>query len=131
MITFEVPPAIVAPAAAEIDADWLIECLLHVEGNPWTRPGGALGYTRAAWVEDTTLPYDYAKRRDYSTAVARKRIERFVRTCTQLGLRVQPIHIADMWRRGFARALYRLWHDLPFGADDYAQRAANLYHESR
>lgn len=70
----DAPPAIVQPAYA-IDFNRMLACIMAVENKSWSKPGGALSFTRAAWYEDTMLLYDYAKLREHAYPVAIKRIE--------------------------------------------------------
>lgn len=128
VIVFEIRHDATRPADV-IDSDRMIACLLQVEGNPWSRPGGGLGWTRAAWYEDTEMAFHHSQRKVHAYAVAKARIARFIAECAEIGLRAEPIHVADAWRRGFQRAIHRLKHGLPFPPLGYAQRAANLYND--
>lgn len=126
------PPAIYAAAvvpAKPVDHDRILSAILAVEQNPWSRPGGGFGFTPAAWSEETTWDFSRSQNRRWATIVAHWRINRFVEACARAGLRPDAIHIADAWRRGFARAITRLRRGQPFSRDDYAQRVSNLCHD--
>jgi hypothetical protein len=124
---YTIPPALYAMVT--VDSDRLINCLLMVEGNPWHQAGGGLGYTRGAWYEDTDLPYEKASSPVHARRVAKLRIARFIAAANRVGLHPEPANIADMWRRGFARALQRMRDRRGFGEMEYGWRAANLYYE--
>lgn len=96
--------------------DWvrLVDCIAEVErGVPW-QPGGVLCWTRAAWEEETNLPYEYAIEYTTSRVLAISRLARQARS----NHRVTINEIASLWNRG------------PNGprTTAYGERVSNLYH---
>jgi hypothetical protein len=97
------------------DVDWnrLINCIALVEnGTPW-KPGGVLCWTKAAWEEETNLPYEYSIDYSISRVLAISRLSRQAVS----NHRTTINEIASLWNRG------------PNGprTSNYGQRVANLY----
>lgn len=109
-----------------VDSDRLIDCIIAVESNPWSSTGGALGFTRKAWFEDTMFIYDHAKLRKYAVPVAQHRILRLESLLIAHGHRPTIYALASCWRRGLdgAEELLRLGKE-----DDYAGRVKVLFYD--
>lgn len=109
-----------------VDSDRLIECLIAVEQNPWTSHGGALGFTRRAWFEDTLFTYDHAKLRKYAVPVAKHRLGRHTDLLIAHGYMPTVYALASCWRRGItgAEELLRIGKE-----DEYAVRVKNLFYD--
>ena|GEM_PF-2075330 len=121
------PTISVAPMKKALDYDRVVECLIAVEGTSWDRPGGALGFTRKAWVEDGGLhPYSNACLRRIAVPAAKRRLHRFSVWLASRGYSVTVERLGQAWRHGLAGSVgaYKLSKDL-----DYGQRVANLYED--
>jgi hypothetical protein len=100
---------------AQPKVDWvrLVDCIAQVEnGTPW-KPGGVLCWTKAAWEEETNLPYEYSIDYSISRVLAISRLSRQAVS----NHRTTINEIASLWNRG------------PNGprTSNYGQRVANLY----
>lgn len=119
------PPAIYAPA--KIDDDRLIRCIAETEGGSWSKPGGALCWTVAAWREETSSSYHYSNHRPSSVQAAKNRIDRHARYWVKVcGVMPSVADLAACWNLGLDGAIR---HRLNRKTNDYANRVANLYND--
>lgn len=114
-----------APAAAGIQVDKLIDCIGMVEGNPWTRPGGLYGFTKATWSDFSGYPYSWSQKPDVARKIARRAIYDSIQRLTSAGIEPTPYLIAVRWRWGHQGMIKRMNNH-----DDYGQRVSNLYWEA-
>lgn len=111
-----------APAFAGIHVDKLIDCIGMVEGNPWTRPGGLYGFTKATWSDYSGYPYSWSQKPDIARKIARRAISDSIQRMTNAGIQPTPYLIAVRWRWGHQGMMRRMNIQ-----DDYGQRVTNLY----
>ena len=111
-----------APAFAGIHVDKLIDCIGMVEGNPWTRPGGLYGFTKATWNDYSGYPYSWSQKPDIARKIARRAISDSIQRMTNAGIQPTPYLIAVRWRWGHQGMMKRMNTQ-----DDYGQRVTNLY----
>jgi len=111
-----------APAAAGIRVDQLIDCIGMVEGNPWSRPGGLYGFTKATWSDYSDYPYSWSQKPEIARKIARRAISDSIERLTSAGIQPTPYLIAVRWRWGYAGMMKRMNTQ-----DDYGQRVTNLY----
>jgi hypothetical protein len=111
-----------APAFAGIHVDKLIDCIGMVEGNPWTRPGGLYGFTKATWNDYSGYPYSWSQKPDIARKIARRAIADSIQRMTNAGIQPTPYLIAVRWRWGHQGMMKRMNTQ-----DDYGQRVTNLY----
>ena len=111
-----------APAVAGIHVDKLIDCIGMVEGNPWSRPGGLYGFTRATWSDYSGYPYSWSQKPDIARKIARRAISDSIQRLTSAGIQPTPYLIAVRWRWGYEGMMKRMNTQ-----DDYGQRVTNLY----
>ena len=93
----------------------LVDSIAQVErGTPWEK-GGVLCWTKAAWAEETNLPYELAIDYNVSRVLAISRLARQARS----NQRTTINEIASLWNKG------------PNGprTSDYGQRVENLYRD--
>lgn len=110
---------------AGIDLDRLIDCIGMVEGNPWTRPGGLYGFTKATWRDFSSLPYGWAQNPTQARKTARKALLGAIQRMQAEGLTPSPYLLAVRWRWGYEGMRGRLNRQ-----DDYGQRVTNLYFDT-
>ena len=111
-----------SPAFAGIHVDKLIDCIGMVEGNPWSRPGGLYGFTRATWSDYSGYPYSWSQKPDIARKIARRAVSDSIQRLTSAGIQPTPYLIAVRWRWGYAGMMKRMNTQ-----DDYGQRVTNLY----
>jgi hypothetical protein len=116
------PPAIHAPADA-IDYDRVLRCILMLEGHKWSDPGGAYAFTRAAWREETVLPYRMASEPAQARIIARQRLHRHAALSRSRGVAFTPTVAFDCWFSGFEGAMRNARNKRP---SDYSVRGSNL-----
>jgi len=102
-----------------LDLPRLVDCIAIVENNPSMGPGGVLGWTKAAWKEETNLDYGYASDYAVSRVVAQFRLAKFKIRLKEKGIEATPAMLADCWYKGFNGAK----------GTDYGQRVSNLYYD--
>lgn len=121
------PAAIHAPAVAPaIDYDRIIRVLVMLEQNPWSKPGGALGFMPDSWKEETTLSYRLASDPAQATIIAKLRLARFAAIAARRGVKWTPTVAFDSWRWGIGAALH---HSVNWRSSYYAERGANLFYD--
>lgn len=114
----------VESAPAKIDYQRLIGVLEQIEGGSNLKPGGSLCWTRAAWQEETHLPFHFAQQPAASHLFAYKRLIRLASILRKEGISVTPYSLACLWRHGLTGTLTLFSAGM---ASDYGMRAAALY----
>lgn len=107
------------------DLDRVVKAIEMVEASPWNSPGGGLQFTRAAWREMTTKPYEEAQNRVVARAIAESRLSRDVRRLQALKIEPTPYLLGSIWNKGFngALALRRSKRK-----DEYGERVETMFH---
>lgn len=120
----DAPPAEIQSA---IDYGRLLDCIAQVEGRPWNSLGGALGFTYAAWHEDSSgYPYSRAGVPAVARIVGLKRLTRMSRLLTKAGFAPSVQNLAQVWRSGLTGVVSG--HPKEPG---YGVRVSNLYYDHR
>ena len=109
-----------------VNQDKLISALYEMEngGHGWNIQGGGLQWTRVAWKEETSLPYELAMHPPTAIMLAKQRLAKHAARFAHKGITPTPYLLASAWHHGWDGA-YDLYskHIL----DDYGDRARNLY----
>lgn len=123
-LTITVPPLVKV-----VDYDRLVDCIQAVEGNKWSADGGALGFTRKAWYEDSMgTPYFFACQEKPARTVAIRRLKRFSLWFEKHNYDPTPERLGQAWRHFLFAAVRRPKYDkAPLKDADYGERVANLY----
>ncbi|HRP05929.1 MAG TPA: hypothetical protein PLV87_13535 [Opitutaceae bacterium] len=96
------------------------------ENSPAPGPFGELGayqFRRSTWYTYTSVPFEYARERTHSDAVAIKHYEWLKRGFERAGLAVTPYRIALAWNAGLSATLSGR---IPAATHQYARRVANI-----
>lgn len=102
----------------EIDLGRVVDCIAQVENNPEYWDGGVLGWTEAAWKEDTNFPYSYSKDYYYARWVGIWRLQKY---CERLKLKHQAVTV---------EVLANYWRGIGI-EPSYGQRVSNLYYDTK
>jgi len=109
---------------------WEILEAIHWVENPNNSPApgpfgelGAYQFRRSTWYNYTTLPFEYARERTHSDAVAIKHYEWLKRGFERAGLAVTPYRIALAWNAGLSATLNGR---IPAATHQYAKRVTNI-----
>lgn len=96
------------------------------DNNPAPGPYGELGayqFRRSTWRDYTTLPFEYARERVHSDAVAIKHYEWLKRGFERAGMTATPYRIALAWNAGLTATLKGR---VPTATHQYARRVTNI-----
>ena len=125
------PPAIVLPAIAPLDMDRFLSCLAVVESRGDTSAVGLAGelgawqFTRTAWEEETTAPFELASNETFAREIARQRVNRLRFRLLEAHFDPGPYNLALSWNAGLGGVILGKWQ--PSWVRDRALRVENLY----
>lgn len=109
---------------------WEILQAIHWVENPDNSPApgpfgelGAYQFRRSTWRDYTSLPFEYARDRVHSDAVAIKHYEWLKRGIERAGLAATPYRIALAWNAGLTATLKGR---VPAATHQYAKRVTNI-----
>ncbi len=109
---------------------WEVLQAIHWVENPDNSPApgpygelGAYQFRRSTWRDHTTLPFEYARERVHSDAVAIKHYEWLKRGFERAGLAPTPYRIALAWNAGLTATLKGR---VPATTHHYARRVTNI-----